>query len=142
MADPQAMVQVVTAWEAFERVGWPEGRLFLAQAVTYVATAPKSNAAHAALDAALELARNTGSLPPPRHILNAPTRLMKELGYGRGYQYDHDYPDAFSGQEYFPDELAGRARPEFYQPNERGFERDVRKRLDFWQKIRLQRGDD
>ena len=139
MADPQAMAQVVTAWEAFERVGWPEGRLFLAQAIVYVATAPKSNAAHAAFDAALELARGTGSLPPPRHILNAPTRLMKELGYGRGYRYDHDYPDAYAGQDYFPEALSGPDEPEFYAPNERGFERDVKKRLEYWRKVKQER---
>ncbi|TKT79279.1 replication-associated recombination protein A [Aquamicrobium sp. LC103] len=141
MADPQAMPLVVSAWEAFERVGWPEGRLFLAQAVVYVATAPKSNAAYSAFDAALELAQRTGSLPPPMHILNAPTRLMKELGYGRGYRYDHDFPDAYAGQEFFPDELAEES-PAFYRPNERGFEREIRKRLDYWQKIRAERGDD
>jgi len=143
LADPQAMPQVISAWNAFERVGWPEGRLFLAQAIAYVATAPKSNAAYRAFDAALELATRTGSLPPPKHILNAPTSLMRNLGYGVGYQYDHDYPDGFSGQEFFPDELSGAARPEFYQPNERGFEREVRKRLDFWRKSRSrQTGED
>jgi len=142
MADPQAMPQVLSAWDAFERVGWPEGRLFLAQAITYVATAPKSNAAYRGFDAALELAQRTGSLPPPKHILNAPTKMMRELGYGAGYQYDHDFPDAYSGQEYFPDELTGAARPDFYRPNERGFERDIRKRLDFWEKARAQRRRD
>lgn len=141
MADPQALTQVVAAWDAFERVGWPEARLFLAQAIAYVATAPKSNAAHSAFDEALELANRTGSLPPPMPILNAPTRLMKELGYGAGYQYDHDFPEGFSGQEYFPDKLTGADRPEFYRPNERGFEREVRKRLQFWQKRREQRGN-
>lgn len=139
MADPQAMVQVVTAWEAFERVGWPEGRLFLAQAIAYVATAPKSNAAYGAFNAALALAKQTGSLPPPKHILNAPTKLMKDLGYHEGYKYDHDFPDAFSGQEFFPDELTGSNRPEFYQPHERGFERDIRKRLDYWDGLRKKR---
>jgi putative ATPase len=142
MADPQAMPQVLAAWNGFERVGWPEGRLFLAQAIAYVATAPKSNAAYRAFDEALELANRTGSLPPPKHILNAPTRMMRELGYGEGYQYDHDFPEAYSGQEYFPDELTGPARPQFYRPNERGFERDVRKRLDFWDKARAQRKRD
>ncbi|MCC2979039.1 MULTISPECIES: replication-associated recombination protein A [unclassified Sphingomonas] len=132
MADPQAMVQVLTAWQAFERAGLPEGRLFLAQAIAYVATAPKSNAAYLAFDKATALARKTGSLPPPKHILNAPTALMKELGYHEGYQYDHDRPDAFSGQEFYPDDIAA-ARPEpLYQPNERGFEREIRKRLAFW----------
>ena len=142
MADPQAMPQVLSAWDAFERVGWPEGRLFLAQAITYVATAPKSNAAYRAFDAALDLANRTGSLPPPKHILNAPTKMMRELGYGAGYQYDHDFPEAYSGQEYFPAELTGAARPEFYRPNERGFEREVRKRLDFWEKAREHRRRD
>ncbi len=140
MADPNALPQVITAWQAFERVGWPEGRLFMAQAITYVATAPKSNAAYMAFGAALELADRTGSLPPPMHILNAPTKLMKELGYHQGYQYDHDYPDAFSGQEFFPDDLTGSARPKFYEPNERGFERDIRKRLDFWERRRSSSG--
>jgi len=132
MADPQAMVQVITAWNAFERTGLPEGELFMAQAIAYVATAPKSNAAHVGFNNAKALAMQTGSLPPPKHILNAPTRLMKELGYNKGYRYDHDWPDAFSGQEFFPDEMAGDRRPEFYQPNERGFEREVKKRLEFW----------
>jgi putative ATPase len=131
MADPQAMPQVMAAWQAFERTGLPEGRLFMAQAITYVATAPKSNASYLGFAAALELAEKTGSLAPPKHILNAPTKLMKELGYHKGYRYDHDYPDAYAGQEYFPDEIAAKA-PQFYQPNERGFERDIRKRLDFW----------
>jgi putative ATPase len=139
MADPQAMPMVISAWEAFERTGWPEGRLFLAQAIAYVATAPKSNAAYSAFNAALALAEKTGSLPPPMHILNAPTGLMKTLGYGKGYAYDHDYPDAFSGQEFFPDELSGPQRPEFYKPNERGFEREVKKRLDYWSRIRTDR---
>lgn len=132
MADPQAMVQVMTAWQAFERTGLPEGRLFLAQAIAYVATAPKSNAAYLAFDQAAALARKTGSLPPPKHILNAPTALMKELGYHDGYQYDHDRPDAFSGQEFYPDEIAAADPEPLYAPNERGFEREIRKRLAFW----------
>jgi putative ATPase len=140
MADPQALVQVITAWTAFERVGWPEGRLFMGQAITYVATAPKSNAAYMAFNAALSLAAQTGSLPPPMHILNAPTKLMKDLGYHAGYQYDHDYPDAFAGQEFFPDALTGEKRPDFYQPNERGFEREIVKRLEFFARRRAQRG--
>lgn len=141
MADPQALVQVITAWDAFERVGWPEGRLFMAQAITYVATAPKSNAAYKAFGEALSLAEKTGSLPPPLHILNAPTRLMKDLGYNEGYKYDHDFQDAFSGQDFFPSELSSSARPNLYEPNERGFEREVKKRLDFWAKRRDQLGD-
>ncbi|MBS7546400.1 replication-associated recombination protein A [Ancylobacter oerskovii] len=139
MADPQAMPQVVAAWTAFDRVGWPEGRLFLAQAIAYVATAPKSNAAYSAFNSALALAQKTGSLQPPKHILNAPTKLMKELGYHQGYQYDHDFPDAYSGQTYFPDELADDRRSDLYQPNERGFEREVKKRLEYWAKLRAER---
>jgi putative ATPase len=144
MADPQALPQVVAAWTAFERVGFPEGRLFMAQAITYVATAPKSNASYMGFNEAIALAQQTGSLAPPKHILNAPTKLMKELGYHEGYRYDHDYPDAFSGQEFFPDPLAGDRRPEFYVPNERGFERDIKKRLDFWkrEKSKNQAGHD
>lgn len=142
MADPQALVQVLTAWDAFERTGLPEGELFMAQAIAYVATAPKSNAAHLGFGAAKALAQQTGSLAPPKHILNAPTRLMKELGYNKGYRYDHDWPDAFSGQEFFPDELAGERRPALYKPNERGFEREVIKRLDFWNNRRQARRDE
>jgi putative ATPase len=140
MADPQALVQVITAWDAFERVGWPEGRLFMGQAIAYVATAPKSNASYSAFNAALAVAKETGSLPPPLHILNAPTKMMKELGYHAGYQYDHDQPDAFSGQEFMPEPLDGERRPNFYRPNERGFEREIRKRLDYWAKLRSERG--
>lgn len=136
MADPHALPQVIAAWDAFERVGWPEGRLFMAQAIAYVATSPKSNASYMAFGAALKLAEETGSLPPPKHILNAPTKLMKELGYSEGYRYDHDHPDAFSGQEFLPDALAGENRPQFYKPNERGFERDIARRLEFWEKRR------
>ncbi|ABI61479.1 replication-associated recombination protein A [Granulibacter bethesdensis] len=140
MADPQAMVQVVSAWQAFERIGWPEGRLFLAQAINYVATAPKSNASYASFNEALALAEKTAHMPPPLHILNAPTRMMKELGYHAGYQYDHDAPDAFSGQEFFPEPLSGARRPELYRPHQRGFERDIRKRLEYWAGLRIQRG--
>jgi putative ATPase len=139
MADPQAMPQVVAAWTAFDRVGWPEGRLFLAQAIAYVATAPKSNAAYSAFNAAIALAQKTGSLAPPKHILNAPTKLMKELGYHAGYRYDHDYPDAYAGQQFFPEELAGDDRADLYVPNERGFEREVKKRLDYWARLRAER---
>ncbi|KTT69060.1 replication-associated recombination protein A [Sphingomonas endophytica] len=137
MADPQALVQVMTAWQAFERVGMPEGRLFLAQAINYVATAPKSNASYLAFDRASALARDTGSLPPPKHILNAPTKLMKDLGYHAGYRYDHDYPDAYAAQDFFPADAGGPHA--FYEPNERGFEREVRKRLDFWQRRKAER---
>jgi putative ATPase len=133
MADPQALVQVITAWQAFERVGWPEGRLFLAQAVTYVATAPKSNAAYMAWDAAFALAQQTPSVSPPMNALNAPTKLMKQLGYHAGYQYDHDHPDAYAGQSFWPEGVTG---GEFYQPNARGFEREIQKRMEFWRKRR------
>ncbi len=136
LADPQALGQAISAWEAYERLGSPEGELALAQLVIYLATAPKSNAAYVALGAATRAARETGSLMPPMHILNAPTRLMKELGYGKDYQYDHDTPDAFSGQNYFPD---GMARQTFYDPAERGFEREIRKRLEYWAKLREKR---
>jgi putative ATPase len=138
LADPQAMPQVVAAWEAFERIGWPEARLFLAQAIIYVATSPKSNASYSAFDAALSLARRTGSIPPPKHILNAPTKLMKQLGYNEGYRYDHDYPDAFSGQSFFPAELQG-DDIEFFKPNERGYERELAKRQAYWQRIKKDR---
>jgi len=138
LADPQALQQVITAWEAFERIGWPEARLFMAQAIVYVATAPKSNAAYRAFDAATALARQTGSVPPPKNILNAPTKLMKELGYHEGYKYDHDYPDAFSGQSFFPAELSDK-NLEFYQPNERGFERELSKRVQFWSRRKSQK---
>ena len=138
LADPQAATQALTAWETFERLGSPEGEIALAQAVIYLATAPKSNAAYGAIKAALRLARETGSVAPPKHILNAPTKLMKEMGYGSGYAYDHDAPDAFSGQNYFPD---GMARAQLYEPVERGFERDIRKRLDYWDRLRRDRGE-
>jgi putative ATPase len=133
LADPQAAVQARTAWEAYERMGSPEGELAVAQAVIYLATAPKSNAAYVALGAATRAARKTGSLMPPKHILNAPTRLMDELGYGHGYRYDHDTAEAFSGQDYFPE---GMDRQVFYRPVERGFEREVAKRLEYWANLR------
>jgi putative ATPase len=136
MADPQAMVQVMTAWQAFDRIGWPEGRLFLAQAINYVATAPKSNASYMGWNAAMAAAQRSGHVAPPMRILNAPTKLMKEMGRKAGYQYDHDYPDAYAGQQFLPDELAG---TEFYEPNERGFERDVRRRLDYWSGLKAKR---
>lgn len=142
MADPQALPQVMAAWDAFERIGWPEGRLFMGQAVAYVATAPKSNAAYLAFNAALELAASSGSLAPPKHLINAPTKMMKEMGFKEGYKYDHDWPDAFSGQEFFPPELLKASRPELYQPNERGFEREVKKRLTYWARLREKRGGD
>jgi len=138
LADPQALPLCVAAWEAYERLGSPEGELALAQAVIYLATAPKSNAAYTAWGAARQSAEKTGSVPPPKHILNAPTALMKNEGYGAGYAYDHDAPDAFSGQDYFPE---GMARQRFYDPPERGFEREVRKRLAFWDRLRRERGE-
>jgi putative ATPase len=139
MADPQAMVQVVTAWDAHERIGWPEAKLFMAQAIAYVATAPKSNAAYMAFSQALGVAERTSHVPPPLHILNAPTRMMKDLGYHAGYQYDHDAPNGYAGQEFFPEPLTGAARPDLYHPNDRGFEREIRKRLDYWAGLKSQR---
>jgi putative ATPase len=133
LADPDALPQSLAAWEAYERIGSPEGDLAIAQCVLYLATAPKSNAVYRALSQANKAASETGSLAPPKHILNAPTSLMKDLGYGDGYQYDHDTADGFSGQDYFPDEMN---RANFYQPADRGFERDVKKRLEYWQKLR------
>jgi len=137
LADPDALVQTLAAWDTYERLGSPEGELAIAQAVIYLATAPKSNAAYVALGAAGRAARETGSLMPPMHILNAPTRLMRDLGYGRGYAYDHDTEAGFSGQNYFPD---GMARQNFYRPTERGFEREVAKRLEYWRKLRERAG--
>ncbi len=133
LADPNALTQATAAWEAYERLGSPEGELAIAQLVIYLGTAPKSNAAYTAYKAAVRAAGETGSLMPPKHILNAPTKLMKQIGYGQGYAYDHDTAEGFSGQNYFPD---GMARREFYQPVERGFERDIRKRLEYWAKLR------
>jgi putative ATPase len=136
LADPQALVQCLAAWEGFERLGTPEGEIFIAQAVIYLATAPKSNAAYRALGAAQRAAKETGSLMPPAHILNAPTKLMKTLGYGANYAYDHDAEDAFSGANYFPD---GMGRPDLYRPADRGFEREISRRLAYWQKLRDER---
>ncbi len=133
LADPQALVICNAAKDAYDFLGSPEGELAIAQAVVYVATAPKSNAAYRAYGAAMRTAKQHGSLLPPKHILNAPTRLMKDEGYGRGYAYDHDTAEAFSGQNYFPDALP---RQTFYDPPERGFEREIRKRLDYWAKLR------
>lgn len=138
LADPAALSQCVAAWETYERLGSPEGELALAQALVYVATAPKSNAVYTAYKSAVRAAQETGSLMPPKHILNAPTKLMKAEGYAAGYQYDHDTPEAFSGQDYFPEEMG---RHQFYDPPERGFEREVRKRLDYWAKLRVQKGE-
>lgn len=133
MADPQAHLQALAAAETYERLGSPEGELAIAQSVIYLATAPKSNAQYRAFKAAQKAAAAHGSLMPPKHILNAPTGMMKDLGYGAGYAYDHDTPDGFSGQDYFPE---GMAREQFYQPVERGFERDIAKRLAYWDRLR------
>ena len=137
LAEPNALPQSIAAWEAYERLGSPEGELALAQAVLYLATAPKSNAAYTAMKNAMRVAKESGSAMPPKHILNAPTRMMKELGYSDGYVYDHETEAAFSGQNYFPDDMA---RQSFYRPVERGFEREIKKRLDYWDKLR-QAGD-
>jgi putative ATPase len=137
LADPQALVICNAAKDAYDYLGSPEGELALAQACVYLATAPKSNAVYVAFKAAMRAAKENGSLLPPKRILNAPTKLMKGEGYGDGYRYDHDEPDAFSGQDYFPDKLG---RQVFYDPPERGFEREIRKRLDWWSKLRRERG--
>src|SRR6202795_2753841 len=137
LADPQALVVCNAAKDAYDFLGSPEGALAIAQAVIYLATAPKSNAAYTAFGAAMRAAKEGGSLLPPKHILNSPTKLMKSEGYGSGYQYDHDAPEAFSGQDYFPEALG---RLIFYDPPDRGFEREIRKRLDYWAKLRKERG--
>jgi putative ATPase len=138
LADPQALVIANAAKDAYEYLGSPEGELALAQAAVYLATAPKSNAVYTAFKASMQAAKQGGSLLPPKRILNAPTKLMKDEGYNAGYRYDHDEPDAFSGQDYFPDALG---RQSFYQPVERGFEREIRKRMDYWSKLRRERGE-
>ena len=137
LAEPQAQEQCLAAWQVFERLGSPEGELALAEAALSLALAPKSNAAYAAYKAARRLAAETGSAPPPDHILNAPTRLMKEQGFGQGYAYDHDAPEAFSGQDYFPE---GMARPELYRPVERGHEREMARRIAYFARLRRERG--
>jgi putative ATPase len=136
LADPQAQGQCLAAWETFERLGSPEGELALAGAVVYLALAPKSNAVYTAYKAARALARQSGSAAPPMHILNAPTRLMKEQGFGAGYDYDHDAEDGFSGQDYFPE---GMKRPVLYAPPERGFERELGKRVQYFARLRARR---
>lgn len=136
LADPQALVVCNAAKDAYDYLGSPEGELALAQACVYLATAPKSNGVYTAYKAAMRAAKEHGSLVPPKHILNAPTKLMKGEGYGDGYRYDHDEPDAFSGQDYFPERMG---RVTFYDPPERGFEREIRKRLDWWDKLRRER---
>ena len=136
LADPQAVEVCLQGWQTYERLGSPEGELALAQAVVYLALAPKSNAVYTAYNAARAAARATGSEPPPKHILNAPTRLMKDIGYGAGYAYDHDAEDGFSGQDYFPETMK---RPVYYLPPERGFERELKKRIDYFAKLRAKR---
>jgi len=136
LADPQALVIALAAKDAYDYLGSPEGELAFAQACLYLATAPKSNAGYVAFKGAMRAAKEFGSLLPPKHILNAPTKLMKDEDYGAGYRYDHDEPDAFSGQDYFPEKMGRRT---FYDPPERGFEREIRKRLDFWAKLRTER---
>lgn len=138
LADPQALPQSIAAWEAYDRLGSPEGELAIVQCIAYLATAPKSNAVYKAEKASAKIAKQTGSLSPPKHILNAPTKLMKDIGYGVDYAYDHDAEDGFSGQNYFPD---GMTRPSLYQPGERGYEREVSKRLMYWQRLREERKD-
>ncbi|MBE0414268.1 replication-associated recombination protein A [Yoonia sp.] len=137
LADPQAQAVCLQSWETYERLGSPEGELALAQAVTYLALAPKSNAAYVAYKAAVAAAKQTGSEPPPAHILNAPTKLMKEQGFGAGYAYDHDAEDGFSGQNYFPENMK---RGVYYLPVDRGFERDLKRRVDFFAGLRAKRG--
>jgi putative ATPase len=133
LADPQALSIANAAKDAYDFLGSPEGELAIAQAVIYLATAPKSNAAYRAYGSAMRTAKQAGSLVPPKHILNAPTKLMKEEGYSEGYEYDHDAQEAFSGQDYFPEKLG---RQDFYRPVERGFEREIRKRMEYWAKLR------
>ena len=139
LADPQAQQICLESWNTFERLGSPEGELALAQALVYLALAPKSNAVYLAYKAARASARETGSQPPPLHIRNAPTKLMKDIGYGAGYAYDHDAEDSFSGQNYFPDDMK---RPIYYTPPERGFERELKKRIDYFVKLRAKRNTD
>jgi putative ATPase len=139
LADPQALVICNAAKDAYDFLGSPEGELALAQAAIYLATAPKSNAAYLAFGVATRTAKAAGSLAPPKTILNAPTKLMKAEGYGSGYAYDHDAPDAFSGQDYWPEKLG---RQHFYAPAPRGFEREIAKRLEYWEKLRRERRED
>jgi putative ATPase len=136
LADPQALVIANAAKDAYDYLGSPEGELAFAEACVYLATAPKSNAVYTAFKGAMRAAKENGSLLPPKHILNAPTKLMKEESYGKGYEYDHDAPEAFSGQDYFPEKMGRRT---FYDPPERGFEREIRKRLEYWSKLRAER---
>jgi putative ATPase len=136
LADPNALLQVMAAKENYDFLGSPEGDYALSHATIYCATAPKSNASYLAHKSAIELAQKTTELNPPKNILNAPTKMMKEQGFGQGYIYDHDTPNCFSGQEFFPEKLQKNPRPKFFTPNERGFERDLKKRLEYWQELR------
>jgi putative ATPase len=137
LADPQALTQCIAAKEAYQFLGSPEGELAIVQACLYCATAPKSNAAYKAQKAAWKSARDTGSLMPPQNILNAPTKLMKDIGYGKGYAYDHDAEEGFSGADYWPEDMEPQT---YYEPVERGFERQVKERIAYWNKLREQRG--
>lgn len=136
LADPNALLQVMAAKENYDFLGSPEGDYALSHATIYLATAPKSNASYVAHKAAIEAASQTTNIMPPKNILNAPTKMMKEQGYHEGYIYDHDTPDCFSGQEFFPKELLNKSRPTFFKPNERGFERDLKKRMKYWSDLR------
>ena len=138
LADPQALPQALAAKEAYKFLGSPEGDLALAQAVIYLATAPKSNRTYKAYKSAINTAKTNGSFTPPQHILNAPTKLLKEEGYGQGYVYDHDTPTGFSGQNYFPKELKN-ISTDFYSPLDRGFEREIKKRMQYWQSLKNQK---
>jgi putative ATPase len=133
LADPQALNQILTAKQAYEFLGSPEGELAIAQATIYLANAPKSNAVYLAYNSALQDAKIKGSIPPPKHILNAPTKVMKDLGYGDGHIYDHDAPNKFSGQNYFPKDLEGSV---YYSPLEKGFEREMKKRMAYWRNLK------
>ena len=139
LADPQALVQAINAWQSYERLGSPEGDLAVAGLVVYLATAPKSVGVYKAWKQAIATARQSDALMPPKHILNAPTKLMSDVGYGKGYQYDPDTKDGFSGQEYFPDEIGHQT---FYHPAQRGFEREIQKRIDYWNGLRKQKKAD
>jgi len=144
MADPNALLQVLAAKESYDFLGSPEGDYAITNAVIYCATAPKSNACYLAHKEAIQAAKNNNSLSPPKHILNAPTKMMKEQGFKQGYIYDHDTKDCFSGQEYFPDQMLkeGKERPKYYYPNQRGFEKDIFKRIQYWQKLKAKINND
>ncbi|OFW80900.1 MAG: AAA family ATPase [Alphaproteobacteria bacterium RIFCSPLOWO2_01_FULL_40_26] len=136
LSDPNALLQVMAAKENYDFLGSPEGDYALSYATIYCATAPKSNSAYLAHKAAMEAAENSTQLMPPKNILNAPTKMMKEEGYGQGYIYDHDTPNCFSGQNFFPEELLKKSHPKFFEPNERGFERELKKRLEYWRDLK------